>query len=489
MLTISTSENHFEDIQNIIDSIDRLDELVSLSKSAHNEDAFIFVENGKIHKPIDWYDSQPPYLFNEYNFTSEHLLAYIFFGLNNPQKALELLDENSAMYHDLSTAAKIQFAYEITEKEFYKIPSIHNQCIVKHYGNATSNHDSEELKQLYYKAITNEKEIEVKAFTTKHFSNFLIDLQLFVEAEKILAEAYNDQLSEEAKNTLSIQLALAQMHQLSIPFNTKRLEEIFKRFEEGIQFYERKQLHIQAGLLLIEASEIANYQKNFSTSKDLINKAIVYFKEEEITEFLGEASLRKAMLLYTWSKNGQPQYYKPAINAFQNALKVFKRELHPAKFAEIHHYMALIYSEIPVSPEEKPMWTAFCASSFKEALSYFNKESFPYDYAMIAHNYATALINFPEAKLHNNLDKAQQLFKDALAIRTSSLYPFERASTLINQIELYWLLHNETTTDENKKITEMLNKLNEIKTLTTDENILDKVRFHEQKIESLKTLL
>ena len=173
-------------------------------------------------------------------------------------------------------------------------------------------------------------------------------------------------------------------------------------------------------------------------------------KVEEINEFLGEASLRKATLLYTWSKNGSPQYYKPAINAFQDTLKIFKRDTHPEEFADIHHNLALIYSEIPVSSEEKPIWTAFCASSFKEALAVYKKETHPYQFAMVCHNYATALMGFPEAKQHNNLDKAFGLFEDALQVRSSKDYPFERALTLTNQLELMWLMHNETSKEESE---------------------------------------
>ena len=151
--------------------------------------------------------------------------------------------------------------------------------------------------------------------------------------------------------------------------------------------------------------------------------------------------------------------------------------------------MALIYSEIPVSAEEKPMWTAFCASSFKEALAFYSKDEYPYENAMISHNYATALINFPEAKLHNNLDKAFGLFENALKIRTAEQYPFERASTLINQLELYWLLHNETDDDEAQRLHEMRHKINEVKMLVEDPGMLEKVAFHETKLQSLKTVL
>ena len=122
------------------------------------------------------------------------------------------------------------------------------------------------------------------------------------------------------------------------------------------------------------------------------------------------------------------------------------------------------------------------------ALAFYTKDEYPYEYAMVSHNYATALINFPEAKLHNNLEKSFGLFEEALQIRTAEQYPFERASTLINQLELYWLLHNETG-HEMKRLEEMNAKLNEIKTLVNDADMLEKVAFHETKLQSLKTLL
>ena len=279
------------------------------------------------------------------------------------------------------------------------------------------------------------------------------------------------------------------MAQVSLPYDKMQLEEIQKLQSICIEYYEKNDLKVNAGLILINASEIANYQEDFIKSKELINKAILYFKEADIPEFLGEATLQKATLLYTWSKNGSPQYYKPAINTFQNALKVFKRDTHPYKFADIHHNLALIYSEIQVSEEEKAIWTAFCASSFKEALTIYTKEEFPYEFSMLCHNYATALMGFPEAKLHNNWNKAFGLFEDALSIRTAKAYPFERALTLLNQLELYWLLHNEDSASEIKKYNEMLSKVKEIHQLVNEKELLDKANIHFKKLENLKTIL
>ncbi len=299
----------------------------------------------------------------------------------------------------------------------------------------------------------------------------------------------NIAISEEANVTLDILLASSIMAQLEIPYDTKKLDEISELYQKGISFYESKGQMVNAGLLYIEASEVANFQNDYTASKDYINKAIFIFKDENIPEFLGEAGLRKATLLYTWSKNGSPQYYKPAINAFQDTLKVFKKDTNPQKFADVHHNLALIYSEIPVSAEEKPIWTAFCASSFKEVLKYYTKEKFPYEFAMASHNYATALMSFPEAKLHNNLDKAFKMFEDALSVRTAGVYPFERALTLINQLELYWIKHNEDSKEEVKNYETMLEKANEVKTLVIDRNLIDQADKHIEALKNLKKVL
>jgi tetratricopeptide (TPR) repeat protein len=248
-------------------------------------------------------------------------------------------------------------------------------------------------------------------------------------------------------------------------------------YHQGISFYEDKGQKVNAGLLYIEASEVANFQNDHTTSKDYINKAIFIFKEADIPEFMGEAGLRKATLLYTWSKNGSPQYYKPAINAFQDTLKVFKKDTHPQKFADVHHKLALIYSEIPVSPEEKPIWTAFCASSFEEVLKFYTKESFPYEFAMACH------------KLHDNLNKAYQMFEDALNIRTAESYPLERALTLINQLELYWIMHNKDSEEEVRNYNTMLDKAHEIKQLVKDKTIMNQADEHIEALYDLKKVL
>ncbi len=494
MLTILTKINTKNTIENSINSIDRLNELVTIvTEESQLKEAqkILVVSENDISASLDWDDTEPPYLFPDIEFSQENLLAMVFYKLGNHQKAFEFISEENPLHNHLLIATHLQFGYAINEdmQAFAKETSQHNNCIIEQYGNVVSQCDSNQLKALYTEALANASNDELRLFTIKHFVNFLLDANAYQEAEKILRLSLPKAISEASKNAINSLLANTLMAQLKMPYNTNKLVEIQELQQASIAFYEDKKLKVNAGLILIEASEIANFQEDFINSKNYINKAILYFKEADIPEFLGEAGLRKATLLYTWSKNGSPQYYKPAINAFQDTLKIFKRDTHPQKFTEIHHNLALIYSEIPVSSEEKPIWTAFCASSFKEVLAFYTKEQYPYEFAMASHNYATALMNFPEAKLHNNLDKAFGLFEDALAVRTANDYPFERALTLLNQLELYWLMHNEDESAETQKYNQMVEKATSISTMVDDKNLIEQANQHLEQLKKLKTIL
>jgi len=446
MLTILTTTESSQKIRDAIASVERLDELVSITEDADTiKDLKILVVNSDtITIPLDWYDLEPPYVFPNTPLNRENLLALIFYKLGNQQKAFEYISEEYPIYHHLLIATHLQFGYEISSEmvEFCYNTSRHNNA----------------------KALSKAENDEVKVFTAKHYLNLLLDSGELKEAKQVAEQQLSVAISEDAKNAMNTQLAGILMAQLQVPYTPEKLNEIHEMQLTSIAHFESKELNVQAGMLLVDAAEIANFKEDFIASKELINRAILYFKKEDIPEFLGEAGFKKAILLYTWSKNGSPQYYKAAINAFQDVLKVFKRDTHPQKFADVHHNLALIYSEIPVVAEEKPMWTAFCASSFKEVLAFYTADRYPYENAMASHNYATALMHFPPAKIHDNLKKASGLFNDALTIRTAEEYPFERALTLINQLELGWLTHNE---DANliSQADEHLKELEKVKSL------------------------
>ncbi|MEL7269810.1 MAG: hypothetical protein AAGL34_09560 [Bacteroidota bacterium] len=491
MITILTTTEHEFHIKEIVDSVDRLNELVHVSTGdapLEKSNKVIRVEGSEIHATIDWFDTEPPYWFPTIDLNPNNVLALLFYKMGNEQQSFQYVLESDAVYKHLLLATKLKFGYEIEEQELSDLTP-HNIAVVHHYGNLSNRINFNELRELYADALQHATSKDSKSYTAKHYLNLLLDAHLF--AETIAASNFflKETESEAARIALNIQWCTASYKNLQLPYNSDTLKTILTKQEECIQYLQLHELHLNAALLSMEACDVANFLGDFPLAKEHINTAIKIFKEEESTEFLGEAGLKKAHLLYHWSKNGSPQYYKAAINAFQDTLKVFKRDAYPDYFAEIQHALALIYSEIPAAPEEKPMWTAFCASAFKEALAFYKKESHPYERAMVCHNYATALMDFPPAKLHNNHEKAYSFFEDALEIRTAEQYPTERALTLLNQLELGWLMHNEDEKKEEERLQSMREKAEEVKSLVTDENLLNRAEEQLEKLEQLKTII
>ncbi|MEO1487510.1 MAG: hypothetical protein AAFU57_17325 [Bacteroidota bacterium] len=491
MITIlTTTELEFQ-IKEIIDAVDRLNELVQISvveAQTQKGNKFLRVQQGEIWTTIDWFDTEPPYIFPPVALNSNNLLALVFYKMGNEQQAFQYVSESDILFKHLLRATKLKFGYEI-ETEGLGDLIAHNRAVLYHYGNLSTRIDFGELRQLYADALQQAASNDIKSYTAKHYLNLLLDAQMFEETILACESFLKETESEVAQMALHMQWCTASYKNLQLPYDSDRLKSILTKQEECIEYLQANDLHLNAALLSMEACDVANFLGDFPLAKAHINTAIQTFKQEEATEFLGEAGLKKAHLLYHWSKNGSPQYYKAAINAFQDTLKVFKRDVYPDYFAEIQHSLALIYSEIPAAPEEKPMWTAFCASAFKEALEFYKKESHPYEYAMVCHNYATALMDFPPAKLHNNHDKAHGFFEEALQIRTAEKYPTERALTLLNQLELGWLMHNEDGKEEEARLQSMREKAEEVKSLVTDENLLNQAEEQLEKLERLKTII
>ncbi len=494
MIILQTTTEYRQQTEEIIAGVDRLAELVTItttgSSKANGQTKLLYVN--KVIKPaIDWHDTLPPYLFPPLPLNSANLLALVFYFLGNHQKAFAYTKEADELYNHLLIATNLHFNYTLSAEQltFLGHTSGHNLAIAHHYGQVACPIGQQELASTYEAAIKNAGNLQEQLFTVKHYATFLIDSGHFEKAEKLLHSMTKKTGSEAETHALNHLLAASMMARVTLPFDKARLAAIRKLQLGCIAYYETLSLQLNAGLLLLEVAEIAGFAEDFIAAKKHIEKAIQYFTAEDTPELLGEALIRKATLLYNWSKNGSPQYYKPAINTFQNALKVFKKDTHPQHFADIHHRLALIYSEIPVAEDERPLWAAFCASSFKEALAVYTRESFPYEYAMVCHNYATALMGFPEGKLHNNLDKAFNLFEEALTVRSAARYPLERTLTLLNQLELYWLLHNEDQAAETKTLAVMQAKAEEIKQLATDKKLLKKAAEHLHRLAELEQLI
>lgn len=490
MLTILTTTK-LNEIEQVINSVDRLNELVFIGNQPKNlDDKCLILSEEKIQLPLDWYDFNPPYLLPKITFSPERLLALVFFQLGNIEQALQTISKSDELYYDLLIIAYLKYG-ETLQPEMIshcELQSSHNLAILYQYGVIISPPTFEVINNTYKEALQKSESIEHKAFTTKQYLNYLLDAQLYIKAEEVARDILQNKLSEEAQNALSIQLSAALFGQIEVPYNQNLLQEIQKLNAKTVIFLEEKNQQLQANFILMDTAEVANYQQDFPFAKNTIQTVINSFKEEDLPDFLGEALFKKAMILYNWSKNGSPQYYKAAINAFQDVLKVFQKSNFPQRYADAQHQLALIYSEMPATDAEKQLWASFAISSFQKALEFYNAEVYPSEYARICHNYATALMQLPPAKLGNHLEKAAQYFQEALEIRTIRYYPTERAITLLNYLELLWQSHNENEEVESQKLEEMKRYAKEIKILTEDENLQKQASEHLHNLEKLSKL-
>jgi len=502
MFSIFASTDQLTTLQTIIDSEFRLNEVVCVkAMPAIGEEItnrFVVVRDNEIFIPIDWANEAPPFLLPyPLEFSAQNLLAVVYTKLGNYEKAYKLAETNPFLLKDIDSLNCLQHGVQV---RIFDEPSTivssfeayrywHNTAIVAHYGELPHFVHYVTIKKYYQKALASAPDDEWRAFTGKHYASLLLDADELSEAERVLNQCREKAISDDAHfELLNVQCA-AWLKQLQIPYDEALLNNIKHTLATLISYYEQRQNLAQAALLLTDASQIANMADSFAESLGYINRAIDLLRQEDIPELLANAQYRKGTLLYTWAQNGNPQFLKPSMEAYQAALKVFTRDNAPEVFAEIHHHLGVIYSEIPDEAKKKGIWAAVSVSSFKEALQYFTRETNPYEYARICNSYANALTKYPEAAQSDNHAKALTFYREALDVRSASEYPQERVLTILNFLEVGWYVHNENEASEKALLKEMEAYISELPQLTNDPSLRAESIQHQEKLEKVKAVV
>jgi tetratricopeptide (TPR) repeat protein len=495
MIVVYTTDSLFSTIQNVIAREARLNELAEVRNISelepHSLADDIVVDERGIVLTIDWYNLSPPILFIQpLVYTPAVLLGLIFTRLGNYEKAYFFLQEHPQLLREIDTmtrlAKNVEFESVSIEGNDYR--AFHNAAVVAHYGEVKRSVAFDEMRHWYYSALASAPNDELKAFTAKHYATLLADTSAFENAEHILSEAISYALTEAARIELKALLSSIWLDQLVVPYDEQLMTQLKELLWECLTYYEKNNKPLQAALILMDASQVANFNNSFSESLGYISKAVDLLRKEEQIELLAQAQMRKGTLLYTWAQQGNIQFYKGAMEALQEAAKVFTREAAPQQFAEIQHLLGIIYSEIPDEAKKKGVWAAVSSSSFKEALHYFTRERFPYEYATICNHYANAYIKYPASRNSDNVAKSLEMFNEALEIRTAEHYPIERTLTLLNYIEASWYADNGQDEFNEVRFNDMVAKLHEIESLSTDATILREVSDHRSRLKGLKSL-
>lgn len=499
MITVYATADSLPQLQEWIATEDRLAELVRLvdllDERPLPSGLYLLVRNGEIQPLVDWRNELPPYLLpRDISMTQANFLGLVFAKLGNLERSHAYLQTaNPTLWQDIvlqdrlrqgMTIDPAELAVAYSEYEDYRL--MHNQAIVRHYAPATAP-DLKQLLYFYREAIDGAPDGEHRAFTIQHFATLLVDLDRSTEAEQLLRDGIEAALTEDARTELSRQLCTAWLSRLTVPYDTELLEQLKTTLWEVLQTYEAQDRPVEAALLLVEATHVATISESFAEGLGYIGRAIAAFEAAGIPELAANAHLRKGILLYTWAQSGQSQFYRPAGESLQAALRVFTREAAPEIFAEIHQYLGIIYSEIPDEAKKKSIWAAVSSSSFQEALQCYTPETHPYAYAMVCNHYGNALTKYPAAVLTDNYEKALFYYAQALAIRTAADYPLERAMTLLNYLEAAW--HKELAEDrfDADHYADMLAKAREIESLTDDPVLLADAQRHLDQLAALKS--
>jgi hypothetical protein len=492
-------------IHEYIESIDRLDELVAVQQTdviMPSVSNALYINENRIHIRPDWLDKRPAIVFpSEIPFNKNYFLGSIFGMLGNEGKYPQYFTGYPAMLYifDLIQAiakgeegdsvlenilSRTRFAHPFENYAFN-----HNVAIALNYGHYSNDINAEAIEAHYADALQLAFEPSYKAFTLKYYATFLIDNGDSKAAMRLLDQQTFKTLDDYPKYSLDRAWCQAAMKQLNFPYDEQLITELKIRLWETLQFFEKNGHKTIAAFLWMDAATVANLSNSYSESLGYINKAITWFKDEGQHEMTAQANLIRGRLFYDWAQSGNPQFYRSALEAYHEALQVFRKEEAPGMFADIHHQLGVIYAELPDENKKRSIWASLSATSFNEALQYYNKVDFPYEFGMICNNFANAYLKYPQGGRSDNFEKALNFYDEALSVRPALQYPAERALTLLNYLEASWKAGNPGEGFNTERYNDMVAKAHEIKTLTNDEQLIIEAEKHLQLLEELEKVL
>jgi tetratricopeptide (TPR) repeat protein len=486
MISIFASIEKISTVQQCINGEHRLNELVSVTTDATCT-VDICVDTNITVCP-DWKNLQPPVLFPVTAYSGNALLGLIYTKLSNYEKAYPLLEDKADVLQAVDLLNRLQQGYEIpdtliSENNFV---TLHNKAVALHYGtNQQKENQYKKIAAAYNTAIVAAPEKCNISFTEFHLAQLHSDFSNNDKAEAILQNLLLASLSTQASIAVKNVLCNVWMKKLTVPYDEKLKEHLKMGLWECLQYYEANNRTVEAALVLVDASHIATISNSFSEALGYINRAIAIFESEQMEELLAQAHFTKGNLLQTWAQNGNPQFYRTAVQSYQAALRTFTKDTTPDVFAEIQHQLGRVYAEIPDEVKKKGVWAAVSVSSFNEALSFYNKIDYPYEFSMICNSLGNAYTKYPVSINTDNYDKALAWYREALDIRTAENYPVERALTLSNYLEASWFAGNKNEFDE-ERYKDMITVAEELLTLSKDEAIIKSAKRDIEQLKQLK---
>lgn len=443
-----------------------------------------------------WLGKRPPYVLPQCQYTQKNLWLLLKFLVEDDPLWLQNEDSAQPVTQMLSLINHLirdktiphQLIQSLDHQSEYV--RLYTKGLISYLNPADDRYDPDTIVLNYIQAVRATDQPLLCLYILFQCVEFLEEIGEIDFIKNLLSE-YTEMISTSpriVRSLFELKIIRADYITISTSGNFIDISSYTSKLEEIISVFEDCELDHYLGLAYTYSCEWHLYAEDYGNALRQVNATLKLYSKLGNEYLMASTSLIKATVLYRWSKSGQPQYYKPAINASQNALKVFKSNTYPIEYGEVQRLIAVIYAEMPnENKAEKNIWSAFSASAYEEALKIFTPDKFAYEYSSVCSNYGTSLIQYPESKTRNNLKRAEIMFEQALKIRTAETLPIERALTLLSKIELLWKLHNENPETERQRLTTMRETIEEIKELISDQetDILEAVQVHEKDIDRL----
>lgn len=496
-------ERDRETIDEYIHSVSRLEELVvaELSEGLHPEVSnALYINGNRIHILPDWLENRPGILFHsEIPFNKRYFLGSVFGMLGNEEKYPGYFTDFPAMLfafdlmHAIIQGKVADSALEnILGRTLFSHPFEnyifnHNVAVALHFGHFSESINEDAIAAHYEDALQLAFEPSYKAFTLKYYAVFLTDNGNSRGAMKLIDQQPSSGAPHDypwfARERAWCQAA---MKNIQAPYDAAFMEILKARLWESVQFFDKQGHRTIAALLWMDAASVAAVTGSYSEGLGYINKSIQYLRDDGQPELVAQAQLVKGRLLHEWARSGNPQFYRSALEAFHESLGVFTKEDTPAVFADIHHQLGTIYAELPDENKKRSIWAALSATSFNEALEFFNKVDHPHEFGMICNNYANAFTKYPSGGKGDNFERALNYYNEALSVRSPGDSPVERSITLLNYLEASWKAGNPDDGFNWSRYNDMIEKAQEVRTLTSDSALLEEADKHLQLLQGLE---
>ncbi|MEM6783805.1 MAG: hypothetical protein AAF624_08740, partial [Bacteroidota bacterium] len=361
-LSVHVRTDHATDFERLVAARDGLAEVLTHTDDAATAD--LLVGDAGLVLALPWDDARPPYRFPALPLSEAGLLAACNLVLGDYETAHQHLatqpDVTPALLAEVVLAHHVAYGQPIDAAMAAALrvssdnPSddndaaehgrqAHNRAVVLHYTHA----DRDDAQAAYALAIAATQSSQARAFTAKHYATFLLDGDAAPPAERVVTDVLADVADTAARDALNETLGQALLAQVAPPYDADLLARLKPLLWAQVERHEAADRPVALAMRLTDAALVAQVEGSFAEAVGYARRAIAAVEYEDVPGVWAQAFMRKGSVLHAWAEAGHPQFYKPASEAYQQALKAFTRDAAPATFAEIHHELGILYAEMP----------------------------------------------------------------------------------------------------------------------------------------------